>query len=639
MSIFTTIGNFIGGLFGGGGPQVASGQAAMGGLDYSHTIPGLPISSGYNPNTNIPTPTGTNGDGAFYYNGYNPPGTIPYKGPLQGPSQPGQPFYSQPLYTPVPKGGAYSNQPGMTMDPNAGSSNQRGGTASTSGATSTPYIFDKNSSKTYLQSAGLNGTNIDLTGKTEDQARAIVDAQKANQRGQVNANTSAAFADPNSILSTSKKVDGLMLGLDKIKNDTWSSAGTKSEQTKNLLQATAKDLAVDYKTPQELAMAYHNDPVAKASLDKFIQAGGTDQMIGEAINAKTAVQQPTGNNMSTAEYLASINGEQQAPGSSTDINTIVPNDKLIQDRIAYEAKIPDNLKALYFGDANKSGLLQQRIDLAKQNIDLLNSKMSNDESNLRSQANYQIQKNNEELSVAKNTIEQNRISAKNYLVGQLAKLGALQTTSAAAEGVTFLDEKYQKQSTEAESKVRYANQEIEIKLRDAINDIESKTSEKIQSVKEDLSKDQKDVLKEINKAQLDSDKEIFNLSVKRNAEMKKNIEKYTSDSRVLAEEYTRKFSQLVSGGFDPNVAARAVSVKLSAPDQRIAVSIRANDPSAIAYFRSLPSEFQNQWIQEVQNSPNPSAIYSLSDLKKAFSVYKPTKKASGTTTVTETRKP
>lgn len=604
MSIFTTIGNFIGGLFSGtnaanwvnnignaltgaqnaAGYPHSTGQAASGGLDYSQS------------GRNFPGSNSGQGDSGNNYSANQ--------------------SYT-PRYTPTPQGGGYTNQPGMTRDPNytPRSSDSGGGNIKNTYVNSQPYVFDKNAGSSYLKSAGLNGASIDLTGKTEAEARSIVDAQKEAQRGQVTANTSAVFADPNSILNTSKKVESLMLGIDNIKNDPWTSTSTKSEMTKNLLQSTAKDIAVDYKTPQELAAAYHNDPVAKANLDKFIQAGGTDQMIGEAINTKTNTSAAT-NNMSVADYLAS--GAQDT--NAQNMANLVPESKLIQDRIAQEAKIPENLKTLYFGDGKTTGLLQERINLAKQNIELLNTKMANEESNLRSQANYQIQKNNEELNVAKSTIEQNRLNAKNYLTGQLAKLGALQTTSAAAEGITILDQKYQQQTAEAESKVRFANQEIEIKLRDAINKVETSVSEKIQSVKEDLSKDQKDVLKEINTAQKASDKEIFNLTMKWTTLMKKNVEKYTNDATTMAENYTKAFQELVSGGFNPQDIATNLPVNIPKGDQQISTSARIKDPGAISLFKSLPAEFKYQWI-DYANQQAPNRYFTREDIRQAYEAY------------------
>lgn len=608
MSLLTKIKSFIGGVF-KTASKVNNTASAIGGLDYNTKdnkdlqkqnkgLPAYGTDAYYNTNENYNKAIGANNPGSIQTGGSQPNSYSPtYKAPIS--------------YMTKASGGAYSSVSG------SGPSNQYMTKASGSGnsigaSEQTAYRFDDQSAKTYAKSAGLN--NLNLSGLTQEEADQMIEAKKAEQMGQNTALTSAVFADPNSISSTSKKMDSFGLSLDKIKNDTWASAGTKAEKTKNLLQATAKDLAIDYNSPEELASAYHNDPIAQAALDKFIQAGGTDQMIGEAILEKNSTKTP--NNMTTAEYLASDQKIQEDQA----IRDLVPESTLIQNRIAEQAKIPENLKSLYFGDENTTGLLNERITLAKENIKSLEKQMKADEKNLRRVADLQIKKNNEELDVARNTIEQNRVNAKNYVTGMLAKLGALQTTSAAVEGIASLDQKYQQQISDAESKVKYANREIETKLRDGINDIETRTNTKIEAVKEDLSKDTDDIQKEIAKTEQASDKEIFNLSLKLTTAMKKNVEKYTSNAKTLAEKYTQDFTSLVSGGMDPAKVAGTLNVAIPKADQQISQSARIKDPNAISYFKSLPKEFRDEWIQFA--SPQEAGRYfTLADLQYNYEAY------------------
>ncbi len=611
MSIFTTISNTAGSLFSGFkqglsniGSQVSNAYTGIFGAPSAPnnwmTNPSAATGNTYNPAA--PQVTGYGDNGVKYYGGYQPQmgSYSPVStGQVQGPQM------YQPVYG-VGGGGSYSNQGG--------------------GVSSTPVLSDT-SAKSYAK--GANVGNLDLNGMTYEQADKAIQAKKGEQMGQNTALTSAVF-NPDAISKTTKKIQDMGLTLNSINNNSWLSMGSKQDQISNLLKTTAKDLATDYNTPEEMAAAYHNDPNAQKALDAFAQAGGSDQMLIDAVKEKNVSKTP--NNMSTADYIGSI---QQQTNDQT-VNNLVASDPLIKAEIARTANIPNNLKDLYLGD---EGLYKKRVDLAQENINLLKEKIADEKVTAREQANYYIEKNNAELSVAKNTIEQNRINAKNYLTGMLAKLGALQTTSAAAEGVSTLDQKYQQQSADAESKVKFANQDIELKLRDTVRKIDSSGEDKIQSIKEDLSKDQETIIKEISKAKLDSDKRIFDLTLKANDRMTKNIKSYTESQQKLAEDWTTQFNNLVSGGIDVGKAAASVNVKLPVADQKISTAARIKDPNAISYFKSLPKGFQNEWIQFSSTQPQ-GTFFTLADLQYNYEPYrlqeqqKVTTKSSGASTRT-----
>lgn len=629
MSIFQSIANTAGslfnsfkGIFSSGGIQTANAASALGPSTYTN-----PYGLG-------------NAGGAYGTAGYyaSNPQTV-----AAGATGVSNTPAGQSSYTPQYGGTINSvNVPSNVGAPNSASYNafvasnpqgtQISGGSSSGGSVASPYmapqILTKASGSQYAKSVGLNGLNLE--GKTYQEADQAINAMKGNQRGQVNANTSAVFG-PEVPGKVSSRVNDLSLSLDNINNNGWMSAPSKADELQTMLKATATDLADQFDSQQAMISAYDSNPKIQQAFDKFAQLGGSDQMLIDAVTAKqsskipagwdaqtyanfkaanpglepdaqdTAMMQNAGNNQTTADYLAkTING-----------------DKIITDEIARTAQIPTQLKDKYFGDA---GIWQQRLNLAQENVNLLRTKITNEENTARQTANYHMEKNNAELAVAKNTIEMNRVNAKNYLTGMLAKLGALNTTSAAADGITVLDQKYQQQSADAESKTRFANQEIQLDLQSKINTIESTGNDKIQSIKEDLSKDRETMVKEITKAQEDADKRVYDLTLKASDRMEKNNKKYTQSATALAEEYTVNFNSLVSQGFDPASIAGAINVKLPAADQKISSSARIKDPNSIAYFKSLPTEFRNQWIQFASTQP-AGTYFTTADLQANYEPY------------------
>lgn len=580
--------------------------------------------TGYNPLVNtanafssspgIPA-TGKSG-GTTYYNNYTPANTKNYVGVSQGNTQYGP---AAPSYTPQYGGGinlsgGAQNTQSMTT-PSTRSSSRSDGSVIEQYVP--PPTLSGQSAQQYAKSAGLG--NLNLEGMTYEEADRAINTMKGTQRGQVNALTSAAFS-PDAISNVNKIGERFALSLDKSNNDTWLSAPAKREEMDNLLKSTAKDFADQFDSQEAMINAYDTNPTVQRALDRFAQYGGSDQMLIDAVNAKKA-KTPQGNEQTTMEYQANLANQQQ---QARETDSILNGDKTITDEIARTAKIPEQMKDYYFGDA---GIWQQKLNLDLEKVNLLKEKMADEKAEARQQANLLIEKNNAELSVAKNQIELNRVNAKNYLTGMLAKLGALNTTSAAVEGISFLDQKYQQQSTEIEQKTRFANQDIQIKLQKAVSDIDSAGMEKIQAIKEDLSKDKDTMLKDIMKEKMDADKRIYDLTLKASDRLKKNNDTYRNNATKLAEDYTTNFNALVSpdfggaGKFSPAQVASNLTSKLPAADQRLSVSARIKDPSAISYFKSLPIGFRNEWIQFVASEP-ANKYFTLADLQMNYEPYK-----------------
>lgn len=549
--------------------------------------------------------------GTTYYNSYIPQNSSNYVGVSQGNVQygPAAPSYT-PQYGGINLGARSGNAQQTTTQSFSGSSSSSRSDGSVIQQYAPPPTLSGESAKQYAKSAGLD--NFNLEGMTYEEADKAINQMKTTQKGQVNALTSAVYS-PDAVSNVEKRIKDFSLRVDDTNNNTWMSGMSKKENVDNLLKSTAKDLADQFDSPESMAKAYFENPTVQKSLDTFAQYGGSDQMLIDAVKAKQP-KATDGNVQTTMEYQANLAKQQEQKQTEGMMN----GDKIITDEIAREAKIPEQLKDTYFGE---TGIWQQQLNLALEKVSSIKQKMNDERADARAKANLLIEKNNAELSATKNQIELNRTNAKNYLTGMLAKLGALNTTSAAVDGITVLDQKYQQQSMEAEQKVRFANQEIQIKLQDTINDLDNTMNDKIQSIQEDLSKDKDTMLKDIMKEKLSSQKRMYELTLKASDRMKKNNDDYKNSATMLAEDYATKFSDLVNNqGFDPASVARNLTVKLPAEDQRISASARIKDPNAIAYFKSLPIEFRNQWIQFATTQP-AGTYFTLDDLKMNYEPY------------------
>jgi len=465
--------------------------------------------------------------------------------------------------------------------------------------------LNKNSSRAYLASAGLGDSGINLQGMSYDEAQQRVDEIKGAQMSQSSALNSFTFS-PDAPQKAGSIGNNFKLSLDNLRNEAWTSPSSKQDAMTSLLGGTAKSIASLVDSPEALVNAVTNDAKFNDTYGRFIEAGGTEQQLVDQFEAKGTTPP---NNQTTSEYVGNM---QQ--------NQILSDTSLIKNEIARQYKMNEAMQKTILGDGKTEGLIQQRINVAKENINTLERKIQNEVSNYRAQASYQIEKNNAELSVTKDTIEQNRLSAKNYMVGMLAKLGALQTTSASPIAITELDMKYQKQSQDAIQKVTQSNRDIEIKLRNAINEVESTGAERKITVRDDLSKDMKTVQKEMMKAENDMQREIYNLNLKWNKEAEKSREAYKASATDLAQSWASQFANLIGGGATNAKAAASVNVKLSPSQSAISQQARIKDPSAISYFQSLDNEFKNQWKQHVLGTP-VGTFFTLADLQANYEPY------------------
>lgn len=350
-----------------------------------------------------------------------------------------------------------------------------------------------------------------------------------------------------SIANASNTGKNFQLSLDSITNDPFSSEGSKTDSKQALIESFSTQFANAFQDPQDFYDNLASNPELQSSLSSFIKAGGTPAMIADKIQPAVNDIQPE---QDVATYLDQI-GVKATPESYKALAALQPEKEIAQQEIMRQLNIPKNLQDMYFGTEEKVGLIQQKIDLAEEQKKILERKALADENNARAQAQYEIDKNNADAQIQMQEIEKNRLNAKNYMTGLLAHLGALNTSGAAGLALTTLDEKYQRQSMELNSKLEFANRSIQIDLTKSINDIEIGRDQDILNINEDLSKTDEQVRKEIFKAQQDAEKQIYDITSKYASLMRTTTQKYIDEAKSNLDKYNQSFFKLAGLGINP----------------------------------------------------------------------------------------
>ena len=469
-----------------------------------------------------------------------------------------------------------------------------------------PYVepsVDARDAGQYIKGAGLQGLlkDSDLVGLTRSEAQKRVSQAQARAKGSTSALTSYSF-NPATISGAKKTYEGFNAKLQDTQNDPWTSKGTKKDKMAGLYESTAAEFAKLFDSPESFDSALTSNADLAAGMEAFKRAGGDLNSIRSRIGANMTQQQQTDTQLaaiqgivdqgitdpeeiaaamneagrasgqnsgftgsevmrlmsgsseqSTADYLAGLADplDLGTPAEAEAFKSLIPERELAQDQIMRLANVPQQYKDLYFGTPEQMGVLQEKRIQAEEQKKILERREKSDERNLRAVANLTIEKNNADLAIEEAQIEENRLAARNYATGQLAKLGALNTTGAATVKLATIEQKYQQQAQQMRSATRFANQRIELKLKDDVSNVEIDTDEKILDLQGDLTKDREEVLKEVQKLEASAWDKIYSISDKAAGELRTQKEKYVKEAKTLAEK-AAKAAAKASESYDVN---------------------------------------------------------------------------------------
>lgn len=465
-------------------------------------------------------------------------------------------------------------------------------------------------------------------------------AKQKQQAGQVSSLTSFSF-DPATVSGAKKTFQGFNAKLSDINNDPWASKGTKKDKAAGLYESTANEYAKLFNTADQFDSLLQTDGEFAANIEAFKRAGGDvnsirnrigasmqapqadpalearratwkssidglvaqgvkdPQQIADSLNeagkrsgvdsnftAQEVTDIMTGqSNQSTPDYLASLSTSVPAGASGADkqaMDELVPERELAQAEVSRIANIPQQYKDLYFGTPDSIGILQEKRIQAEEQKKIIEKKEKNDETSLRAKADLAIDKNNADMEIESAQIEENRLAARNYATGMLAKLGALNTTGAAVVKLQVIEQKYNQQSQQLRTTTRFANQSIEVNLKSAINDVEVQRDQDILDVQTDLTKDKETVMKEVQKLEQDSAAKIYSITDKAAGELRANTVKYREKAKALAEK-NAKASLAAASSYDLN----GVKI-LSSKEQKKKDATMTNEvEDAVTQLRSI----------------------------------------------------
>ena len=496
------------------------------------------------------------------------------------------------------------------------------------------------------RSMGLEGI-IDpsqFSGLTYGEAASRARAEKQKRTGQLSENTSYAF-NPQTLTGLKKTIDRVGLGLTDIQNSSWDSNGTKQDKTRATLEAGAKDIAGLFSSQEEMNQAMQTNPQLQQLMQSFQNYGGDVANVASKISEPVAGTEQ--NIQSTGDYLAGItNPMANKQAEEQALNDLIPEKAVYQEEIMRQASIPQDLVDLYFGTEQQVGIVEMKKKQAIEEKRILEEREKDANQSLRAQADTAIAKNKAEQKIQTAKVEENRLAAKNYMTGKLAKLGALKTTGAAPAALQTLETKYQNQAQQLEIQYKFATRTIENSLNDELNNIENNTDEAILKLEQDLTKDYEDITKEVNKAQQSAQKEIFRIKERYSKDLQSRTNKHTADLKKEAEAFAKQFLKTASDGLDVNALGRAVGggsglftlgeteggtlgrnskkTALGTSYSKVKQDLKANLPNAIStkIISELTDEqmalFTDDYLDErvnKQQSFNPNTFYE--EWKKA----------------------
>lgn len=442
-----------------------------------------------------------------------------------------------------------------------------------SGAIREPALDARGSAAMASQYGLLGIADKDFVGLTASQATKKAQEIKKSKLAQTSTLTSGAF-NPQTISGFGNKFKELKFKVDEINNDPWTNKKEKKNKNEALVKSYTDQFAGLFGSQDEFNNALQN-PDFQKTLKQYEQIGGTMSDIASGIGRSPTLDivsetpNPDGSynvkysdgtsenrrysqnadgtyTSNPAQTLDEYLGNIDSPAEQKALDSLIPEKAVYQNQIAFEQSIPEQYKALYFGTPDQMGILQQRRIQAEEEVKLLERTAKNDIKNLRAQAEFAIEKNNHEMDIEESKIEENRLSAKNYMTGMLAKLGALQTTGAAPQAIATLEQKYEKQKIETRTAYNMDNKYTELQLNEKIDGVHAERDNNILKTKGDLSKSEEDVWKDVFKYQNDADRKTLDIIETYAGKFRTQKEKYVKESKAAAEKYAKEFGSIIS---------------------------------------------------------------------------------------------
>ncbi len=450
----------------------------------------------------------------------------------------------------------------------------------------------------------------EFAGLTMAQANQRIEEKKKAIGAQTSAGTSFTF-NPATASNANKIVNDAKFKVDSIKAEPWNNTQLKKTNAEATVASYSDQLAKLFETPDEFNQAMTN-PDFQKTMQQYESMGGKVADVAAKIGQPSPYQQ---NTQTLDQYLGRIS----TPADQQAFDSLIPEKKVYQDQISFEQSIPEKYKDLYFGTPEQIGIQQQKKQQAEETIKILERKAEQEKTNAKAQIELNIQKNNAEMEMDEAEIEENRLNAKNYITGMLAKLGALNTTGAAPVAIATLEQKYQQQAQKIRSKYKFENKQYEVDLAKKVGDIDIARDEKILAAREDLSKSEEETFKEIFKLQNAADRATFATIQTYTQEFRSQREKFNKEAKAEAEKNLKEQKRILEK-YDPATFAAQAGVR-NAKSGTIGAFTKTQlndlanarlsgvDNATKVFFTKTEPAFK-QWFTRKMVSGNPPATVS-----------------------------
>ena len=386
-------------------------------------------------------------------------------------------------------------------------------------------------SNALIKDYGLVGFGVDVSGMTQGAALDKIRSFRDERAGQTSSLTSGAF-NPESLAGVKKTFDDFKFAVDEISNYPFMSRQEKNQKATAITESFSGQFAKNFGTAEDFNNALQNENVRNL-FGQYESLGGDVNNVAAKVENKglsTGYQSPS-------DYVGALDTRSKEQA----FEALIPQHQLAQDEIAFEQNIPQEQRDYYYGTPEQIGFVERQEKQAEAEIKLIERAAKLDEKNARAQVDYAMDKMAAQNRAGQAKIEQNRLAAKNYMTGALAKLGALKTTGAAPQALGVLEQKYQQQAQEMQSNFDFANRELGLKLTQEVDNIGIDRDNDILKIKGDLSKSEEQIWKEIFKLQNTADRRTFDILGRYNKDFKREAEKYEKEAKKAADKYTKDF--------------------------------------------------------------------------------------------------
>lgn len=414
-------------------------------------------------------------------------------------------------------------------------------------------------SSAFAKDFGLNGIGNDqkYAGLSYDQALKAAQGENEFYRGQTSQRTSSIF-NQQTINKADSLISNTQLKLSEIGNDPWNSRGSIESKASAALLKTEQDLSSMFETPEEFDAAYNSSPEFAMSVDTFKELGGNTENLRNGITTKPTLSDTIGG--ASAERIGQYLNVGNTGAEQKAFNSLIPEGQLAQDQIQRIASIPDDYMDLYLGTPETLGLYQERKLQAQEAKRILEKEAKNAEGDIKAQAKLAKQRYKFEFEEASASIEENRLQAKNYMTGMLAKLGALKTTGKAPEALQTLDTKYQAQKSSLDAQYKFKLIDIDIKLDNELNSIQTDLDREILKVDSATLDDKEKIFNQIMKLQQDADDKIYKLQASFAKTYRTQLEKYQKEAKANSNSYLKSMYNTVKA-YDPDAVSKSLGLK------------------------------------------------------------------------------